>query len=624
MKGDIGSRPFRRLRHVLFGSPIHAKKAHHERMGIVTGLPVFASDALSSSAYATEAILGVLILAGTQFVGLQIWFGLAIALLIAIVSWSYWQTIHAYPGGGGSYIVASENLGEKPGLVAGAALMIDYVLTVAVSVAAGVVALVSAFPALHEYLIVISWICIGLISYANLRGMRESGAVFAFPTYGFLVSVFVMLGFAAWRAATTTPVAQVVHGEPGAVGRDANVLFLFVVFRAFAAGCTALTGIEAVSDGVPAFRPPESRNASRTLLIMAVLLTALFLGIGFAVQRVPVLELFATKNPEYTTVLSQIASWAFGPEMKWAFYIVQFMTAAILILAANTAFADFPRLASFLARDGYLPRPLARQGDRLVFQNGIILLALASAILIWVYHGELDHLLPLYAVGVFLAFTLSQSGMVMHWKKLGERGHGLSMSVNMLGAVLTGAVTLVLLFTKFREGAWLIFVLTVFFYAVFRAIKNRYASINVQLERGMVPVKPLAAKTVLLLIPRVHRGVLSAVEYALALNAECRALHVTLNSKTVPELKEQWDKYVPDVPLIVVDSPYRSLIDPVLEYVDMMQAERPNLNVTVIVPEAVPTKWHHRFLQENLAFRLKFALGNRRNVVVTNVRYFLD
>ena len=614
----------RRLRHFLFGQPIHSAKALHERLGVAMGLPVFASDALSSSAYATEAILSVLILGGMAIVSMQLWIAAAISLLIVIVAWSYWQTIHAYPGGGGSYIVASDNLGETPGLIAAAALMIDYVLTVAVSVAAGVAAIVSAYPELHPYLVPISAGCIVLIGFANLRGVRESGALFSLPTYGFLIGMFTMLGFCLYRSMVTHPTAQSIVSDPGVIGSEAKVFLAYLILRSFAAGCTALTGIEAVSNGVPAFRPPEAQNASKTLVIMAALLTVLFLGIGYFAMHLPHVELFATKNPQYTTLISQIAAWAFGSNQSFGFYFVQYATAAILILAANTSFADFPRLSSLLARDGYLPRALSRQGDRLVFQNGIVVLAVASSLLIWAYHGELDQLLPLYAVGVFLAFTLSQSGMVVHWKRTKEKGHRLSMVVNLLGALITGTVTIVLLVTKFAEGAWIIAVLTTAFYLVFRAIRARYDSIAKQLAVDFEKPKPLEHHTVLLLVPRIHSGIIKALNYALALHGECRAIHVAINDKSIPAIKEGWKTYGDDIPLIVLQSPYRSLIDPILEYVDQIRRERPDETVTVIVPEAVPTHWQHKVLQENIAFQLKYALGTRKNVVVTNVRYFLD
>lgn len=614
---------FRRLKHTLFGAPIPTSRASHERLGILTGLPVFASDNLSSSAYANEAILGVLVLYSATIAGLQIWIALSIAALIGIVAWSYKQTIYAYPNGGGSYIVASENLGETPGLLAGSALMIDYVLTVAVSVAAGVAAIVSAFPALHEWLIPISFVCIGVIAYGNLRGVRESGTLFSIPTYGFLVAMALLLGFGLFKAVTSGPVEQTITSEPGLIGSEASFPLLFILLRAFAAGCTALTGIEAVSNGVLVFKQPASRNASRTLVIMAALLTALFLGIGTIALHVPHISLLATRNPEYSTLVSQIAAWTFGGG-SFGFYLVQFSTAAILILAANTAFQDFPRLSSFLARDGYLPRALARQGDRLVFQNGIIVLSVASAVLVWSYHGELDQLLPLYAVGVFMAFTLSQAGMVSHWRKLKEKGHGFSMAINAFGAVVTGIVMLILFVTKFIEGAWLIAIVTAAFFVTFKAIKKRYSSITDQLFEGRRPAKPLEHHTSILLVGRLHRGTIKAIDYALSQHGECRAVHVTLNERLVPELRSDWDRLAQGMPLIVLDSPYRSLIDPVLEYVDQIREEKPDEVITVIVPEAVATRWHHKVLQENIASQLKRALGARRNVVVTNVRYFLE
>ncbi len=616
--------PFRKIKHFLFGTPIPSSRAHHETLGIVTGLPVFASDNLSSSAYATEAILSVLVLYGAQLAALQLWIALGIALLIGMVAWSYKQTIYAYPGGGGSYIVASDNLGETPGLIAGAALLIDYVLTVSVSVAAGVAAITSAFPALHHDLVLLSVACIAFIAFGNLRGVRESGALFSLPTYGFLLSMALLLTFGIVKALTTPAHPQVFVSDPGAIGSEAALPLLFVVLRSFAAGCTALTGIEAVSNGVPAFREPAPRNASRTLLIMATILTVLFVGLGVITQHLPKIELYSTSNPAYSTLVSQIAAWTFGHGTVLYFF-VQFATAAILILAANTSFMDFPRLSSLLSRDGYLPRSLARQGDRLVFQNGIVLLAVASAALVFVYHGELDQLLPLYAVGVFMAFTLSQVGMVVHWRKLKEKGHGFSVAINAVGAIATGIVTLVLFVTKFSEGAWLIAVLTVLFYSGFRLIKGRYNSITKQLVEGIGTAGPRGRHSVLILVPRIHRGILKAVNYAMGLHSdEIRALHVSINPKSVPELREQWDKYAASIPLIVLESPYRSLIDPVLEYVDQIRADQPGETVTVIVPEAVSTKWYQRFLQENIASQLKSALGSRQNVVVTNVRYFLD
>jgi amino acid transporter len=386
-----------RLRRLLIGKPIPTSKAHHERLGPLIGLPVFSSDAMSSVAYATEAILAVLVLASSQALHLQFGITLAILALIIIIATSYNQTIHAYPNGGGSYIVASDNLGTMPGLVAGAALLIDYVLTVAVSVSAGVAAITSAFPHLHPYLVPISLFAVAVVAWANLRGLRESGALFAIPTYGFILSMIVMLSVALFKAYTAhNPAAQVLVASD--LGKEAHVFFTFVLLRAFAAGCTALTGIEAVSDSVQAFRVPEAKNASLTLRWMVVILSTVFVLIGLVVPHLPKLQILSTADPHYRTLISQIAEFSFGPKTV-GFYIVQFTTAAILVLAANTAFADFPRLASFVARDGFLPRALTRQGDRLVFHNGIILLSLLAGFLVFMFKGELDALLPLYAIG---------------------------------------------------------------------------------------------------------------------------------------------------------------------------------------------------------------------------------
>lgn len=569
--------------------------------------------------------MGVLVLGGIALLQVQIWITFCIIALIAVVSWSYWQTIHAYPSGGGSYIVASENLGRRPGLIAASALLIDYVLTVSVSVAAGVAALVSAYPALHSWLVPLSAAAILVLTFGNLRGVRESGALFSIPTYGFLLSAFTMLGFAIFRSLTQPAVAQTVVGEAGSAGSEANVLVLFVVLRAFAAGCTALTGIEAVSNGVQAFKSPESTNASKTLALMAITLALLFLGIGYFALHLPSIELLATKNPAYTTLFSQVAAWSFGGNQTIGFYCVQYSTAALLILAANTAFADFPRLASLLARDGFLPRSLMRQGDRLVFQNGILLLAVAATALVWAYHGELDQLLPLYAIGVFTAFTLSQLGMIVHWKRLGARQHMLSMTVNLIGAVMTGIVAVILLVTKFFEGAWLIGIIVCLFYWMLSSIKGRYQAIAKKLTGRLGSATAQRKHSVLLLVPRVHQGILESLQYAKKLHADdFTALHVTINPQAETQLREDWEKYGAGVPLVIVESPYRSLIEPILEYVDAMSESSEDSIVTVIVPEAVPSKWIYKPLQENIAGPLKRALGNRRNVVVTNVRYFLD
>lgn len=619
------SSPLSALRRFLVGPPIPNAAAHHERLSPLIGLPVFSSDALSSVAYATEAVLGVLILKGIGALGLQMWVTLAICLLIVVIAISYNQTIHAYPSGGGSYIVASENLGESPGLIAAAALLIDYILTVSVSVAAGVAALVSAFPALHPYLVPLSLFFVAVVAWANLRGVRESGGLFAIPTYGFILGVIAAIVFGVIHSFTAGPVHQVAVASTGTIGKESTAVggaLIFLVLRSFAAGCTALTGIEAVSNGVQAFKAPESKNAAKTLKMMTTLLLVMFLGTGYLAQHLPVLGLYDSSDPRYTTVLSQVAAYAFGAK-SIGFYYIQIATAAILILAANTAFADFPRLSSLIARDGYLPRPLARQGDRLVFHNGILVLAVAAGFLIWKFKGELDTLLPLYAVGVFTAFTLSQAGMVVHWFHDQKPGWRTSAIINGIGACLSGAVFIVILATKFMEGAWIVALLIPLIYAGFKGIKKRYDSITRQLTIDKAPPVP-SGHMRLLLVPRVHKGILAALQYAKLDDVDCQAVHIVINEKRLPEVQHLWDQYGDGVPLVVLRSPYRSLLQPLLDYVDGIREENPGVVITVIVPEAVSTRWWHKLLQENVASQIKSALGRRKNVVVTNVRYFLN
>lgn len=612
-----------KLRRTLIGAPIHTSLAHHEKLTPLLGLPVFSSDALSSVAYATEAILSILILKSIGALSMQFAITLSICVLIVMIAISYTQTIYAYPKGGGSYIVASDNLGPTAGLVAGAALMIDYILTVAVSISAGVAAFVSAYPHFHPYLVQASVGLVILVAWLNLRGMRESGAVFAVPTYGFILGMLAMLGFATYR---------VMHGSAGNeqvlsdhVGGEASATPLFILLRSFAAGCTALTGIEAVSDGVLSFKEPGPKNARIVLQRMSALLLVMFVGIGYFSQHLPTLTLYSNLNPNYRTVTSQIAAFAFG-QNSFGFYYLQFMTMAILVLAANTAFADFPRVASFLARDGYLPRPFARQGDRLVFHNGIIVLGLAAAILVFVFGGQLDHLLPLYAIGVFTAFTLSQAGMVAHWWKLKTPGWQRSMAINVIGTLLTAVVAIIILVTKFMEGAWIAAVLIVLVFLMFRAVKSRYTSMAKQLALGDAPVPEAETRkhVSMLLVPRVHRGLLKALTYAKSMDPNTVALHVTLDERSLPQVRRDWDRYGQGVPLVVLNSPFRSLIQPVLDYVDQLLEQDPNQMITVVVAEAVSNRWYQRLLQENVAAQLKAALAQRRNVAITSIRYFLE
>ncbi|HWA82248.1 MAG TPA: APC family permease, partial [Fimbriimonadaceae bacterium] len=451
---------------------------------------------------------------------------------------------------------------------------------------------------------------------------KESGTAFALPTYGFIFCISALIIVGIFRLVGGPVVHQHIEADPGAIGREANFWFGFIVLRSFAAGCTALTGIEAVSNGIQAFRAPESKNASLTLRAMTALLTFMFLGIGYLALHVPTLTLYSTSNKNYMSVVAQVAAHTFG-QGSIPFYVIQYFTAAILVLAANTAFADFPRLASLMARDGYLPRPLARLGDRLVFHNGILLLALAAGALVALFKGELDALLPLYAIGVFTAFTLSQAGMVKHW--FDEKGKGWQnrAAINAVGAGLSGVVAIVILSTKFLEGAWIVVILLTILFTLFKMIKGRYRSISEQLQIVGEPPKRPARHTSLLLVPRVHRGIVRALEYALLLDPHCRAVHVKINDKALPEVRRLWEKYGEGVPLILLPTPHRSLVQPILDYVDEMLEEDPDQVITVIVPEAVSQKFLQKLLQENVSQQLRTALAERENVMVTNARYFL-
>lgn len=605
------------IKRILVGKPIHTKHAHHERLPILFGLPVFASDALSSVAYATEEILLVLMLAGAVALPLVWDVSWWLAGLMLVVAFSYYQTIHAYPKGGGTYLVSTENLGSGAGRIAGAALLIDYVLTVAVSVSSGVSALISLYPNLKVGMVPI-YIGVGavlILMLANLRGAKESGVLFAIPTYSFVVLILALIATGVYQS----------MGQPHVVPQNLtppkegwHAMGAFLMLRAFAASCTALTGTEAIADGVQAFRPPEARNAAYTLLLMVGILLTMFIGLSYLAMHEGITPM-ATTESGYKTVVAQIAvaHWGSGG----LFFALQLATAAILFLAANTAFADFPRLSSFIARDGYLPRQLTSQGDRLVFQNGIILLSLAAIALIWIYKADTHSLIPLYAMGVFISFTLSQAGMaVKFWR---EKAKWWKFGVSSFGTVVTFAVLIILLVTKFTEGAWLIVIALAVMLTVFSLIRRHYDYLGRELS--LTPedeVRPVRT-TVLLLVPRLHKGVLKAIAYSKAMTKDVRAIHVTLDPKNAGQIKEDWSRFGADIPLVILESPYRSLLQPIVEYIDQTIAEDPDMMVTVIVPQAVPKYWWHGLLHNNAAVALKLALASRKNVVVTNVRYFL-
>jgi amino acid transporter len=604
-----------RLKRVLVGRPIPTSLDQHERLSRVTGLAVFASDALSSVAYATEAILLVLVAAGTAALGVSLPIAVAIAVLVAIVVTSFRQSILAYPKGGGAYVVTRENLGRYPSLVAGAALLIDYVLTVAVSVAAGIDAITSAIPPLLPHRVTLCVAGVVVIAVVNLRGVRESGRLFAAPTYLFVGAYLTMIawGLVQWLRGGVGPAPPPAGGES-----TAEALTLFLALRAFASGCAALTGIEAVSDGVPAFRTPEAQNARQVLAMLGLILIVLFVGITFLVY------VFHIAPAPGETTNSQLARHVFG--LSPLYYLVQGITTLILILAANTSFADFPRVASFLARDGFVPRQFANRGDRLAYSNGILILTVLSVSLLVVFQGDTHALIPLYAVGVFLSFTLKQASMVRYWLHRRQPGWISGVSVQGLGAIVTGLVMIVIAVTKFTHGAWIVVVLIPALVVAFVTVRRHYDQVARQLsiEGTVEPEPPLTAHTVVVLVGDVHRGVLRALRYARALSESARGVYVEITPEQTRRVEERWNRFAGGMPLVVLRSPYRSVAGPLLEYLDLLQHQASDHLVTIILPEFIPARWWQHLLHNQTALLIKGALLFRKGVIVTNVPYHLE
>jgi len=600
------------LKRLFVGTPLPTAQSRHERLGKATALATFASDALSSVAYATEEILLVLIMAGSVALSYSLPIGIAIALLIAIVVSSYRQTILAYPKGGGAYIVSKDNLGVLPGLIAAAALLIDYVLTVAVSVAAGVAAVTSAVPRLYPLRV---WLCVAAVaavSVVNLRGIRESGKLFAAPTYLFIVSLGALVAWGVVGAVfDLMPEAPYQAHPPGLEG-----VGLFLILRAFASGCAALTGVEAVSDGVPAFKSPEAHNARVVLSWLGVILILLFLGITYLAYDLGIVP------RENETVISQIARHVFGG--GFAYYELQLVTMLILLLAANTSFADFPRLAYFLARDRFIPRQFATQGDRLVFSNGIVILGGMALVLLLVFRGDTHKLIPLYAVGVFISFTLSQASMVRRWLRVRGDGWWWRMGLNGLGALATGVVMLTIATTKFSHGAWIVVLLIPTLVVAFLTVHRHYETVARQLSLEDMPPPPPLENTVLVLVGDLHRGVVRALQYAQSLSPTAKAVYVETDPDRTRRLEERWGKWGMGVPLIVLNSPYRSLLGPLMEYIDQLRKQRGEHHVvTIVVPEFLPARWWQQLLHNQTALLIKGQLLFRKNVVVTDVPYHL-
>ncbi|HEX5815245.1 MAG TPA: APC family permease [Methylomirabilota bacterium] len=536
---------------------------------------------------------------------------LAIAVVIAIVIYSYRQTILAYPLGASDYIVAKDNIGPAAGLTAGSALLIDYTLTVAVSVSAGIAALTSAVPALYPFR---TWLCVGaitLIAVGNLRGLRESGRLFALPSYLFIGGLLALLavGFTRYASGGAPEAAAQAAAEPVAA------VTAFLILRAFASGAVALTGIEAVADGVTAFKPPEVANARTVLAVLAVIMTVLFVG------TTALADLYDVVPREHETVVSQLARVVFGTGA--VYYYIQAVSMLILILAANTAFADFPRLAFFMARDGYLPRQFSNRGDRLVFSNGVVMLAVVAAGLVIVFDGDTHGLIPLYAVGVFTSFTLSQSSMVRRWLRLRPARWPWRVAISTLGAMTTGVVLVVVAATKFVDGAWIVIVLIAILIMTFVAIRQHYQDVARQLSLEGYDAPAEMTHTVLVLVGDLHRGVVEALQYAQALSPSAKAVYVETDPERTRRLEEKWGRHGLGVPLVVLNSPYRSLLGPLLEYVDHLTGRPGKHVVTMVIPEFIPARWWQHLLHNQTALLIKGALLFRRNVIVTDVPYHL-
>jgi amino acid transporter len=613
-------------RQIVLGSPLPTAEHALQRLNKVKALAVFSSDALSSVAYATEEILLVLVTVGLAALELSMPIALVITGLLVIVAASYYQTIHGYPSGGGAYIVAHQNLGVWPGLIAAAALLIDYVLTVAVSITAGIVAITSAIPDLLSYRVILCLLAIALIAWANLRGVRESGTVFSVPTYAFVVLLLTLIGVGVVRLFTGT-LGPAPDPPTPVVSAGVQPFTTLLILRAFASGCAAMTGVEAISDGVPAFQRPEAENAGKTLIAMAVLLATMFLGITYLSRALAILPV------EHESVVSQIGRQVFGTGPLYL--ALQAATAMILVLAANTAFADFPRLSSILSRDGYAPRQLSNLGDRLVFSNGIGALALLAALLIVIFGGNTHKLIPLYAVGVFLSFTLSQAGMVRRWYKTRQGQWRLKATINGIGALATGVVLLVVIDSKFTHGAWIILLLIPLLVGMFRAVNHHYRDMREQIALNQPRLEQATQFgttrqfKVVVPISSLNRASLHAVQFARSLSREVTAVIVDIDPQATARVEENWQAWNLNVPLVVLKSPYRSVVRPLLTYLEETDRREPDRGLAVVIlPEIVPARWWQNLLHNQTTLLIKAVLLFRQEHngaarVVINVPYHL-
>jgi amino acid transporter len=635
LRRTVKSPPSRSWLTWLIGRPLATADSPNQTIGKAIGLAVFSSDALSSVAYGPQEMMAVLILAGTGALGYAVPISFAIVALLAVLTISYEQTIHAYPGGGGAYIVARDNLGELPAQTAGAALLTDYILTVAVSISSGVAQIVSAFPAIAPYRVTLAVGLVVLVTIVNLRGVRESGRAFAVPTYFFLVMMVITVVVGLVRLFLGTLGTVIDPPEVETLGATGAVT-AFLLLRAFANGTTALTGVEAISNGIPAFKEPRSHNAGITLVWMSAILGVLMLGITFLATRIGAIP------SEAETVISQVARTVYGGR-SFIYLATMAATTLILIMAANTAYADFPRLSAIAAGDGFLPRQLTYRGSRLVYSRGIMTLAAIASLLIILFQASVTLLIPLYAIGVFLSFTLSQTGMARRWWKIGhlapgvevkergstlryQEGSPLKLVVNGVGAVSTAVVMLVFAITKFRDGAWIILVLVPILVSFFFAIHRHYKTLahNLSLE-DYGPPPQVTRHRVLLAVSGVHRGTLAALRYARSLSDDVTAIHVSIDDAEAERVREKWETWGDGVRLVMLDSPYRLLLEPLLAYIQEIAAQRqPGETITIVVPQFVPNRWWSNLLHTQTALWLRMALMYKPGIVITDVPYQME
>jgi amino acid transporter len=613
------TRTVRAIRTFLIGRPISSEHEQHERLTKVKALAIFSSDAISSSAYGPEEILRVLAFAGAGVLSLTLPIAGLIIVMLAIVTTSYRQTIKAYPLGASSYIVASDNLGDQAGVLAASALLIGYVVTVAVSVSAGVAAMTSILPGLFDYRVYLAVAAVVLLTLGNLRGIRESGSIFMAPTYLYILTIFGVLGYGLIRSLTGDLPAYTPPPAWASLQAPSQALGLFLLLRAFSQGAVALTGVEAVSDGVPAFKPPEWRNARTTLTWASTIFGVLFLGIAFMI-----VTLHIVPDPtEQQTVLSQLVRLVTGNGP--ILILAQVATALILVLAANTSFADFPRLSSFLARDGFMPRQFAFRGERLAFTTGIVALAGLAIVLLFSFKASVTGLIPLYTLGVFLAFTLSQAGMLTRWWRRREPGWRRGLAINGLGTATTAVVAVVVGTSNFFQGSWMVIILVPALMALLMGIRSHYRTMEQQLhplpgedddaEPDPIVIVPLA---------RLDRPARRALAFARTISPHATAVHITNDPHTADQLREHWQKLAGPMELVVVESPYRALVGPLLRYMDALQALHPDRPIVVVLAEVVPRHWWENLLHNQTSLRLKLRLFGRKNTIVADVPFHLE